>query len=411
VGDLSDKPTPTTVSGGHSFIKISCGVRHTCALKASGEIMCWGLNSSYQVGYYQGNTVSFFHATPVTVVGGYSFSDLDAGGFHNCAQLSSDGTISCWGWNQYGTLGIGSSTENRIIPTPVSGEVVFSSIEVGIFMSCGVLASDPTATYCFGMNDRGGLGDGTFTNRSAPVQVQGSNAFTSLSAGGFHVCGLLGDGTAMCWGQNSDGEVGDCTNEHKKVPTAVQSGNVRFSALSSGYYHTCGVYSTNNDAILCWGSDEYKQLGDNVLELDCTTDIDEPGIMGAALFPKPVLLSGGGNHFCFLASPGSEPKCWGANTDGQLADGTTVNSAIPKPIGQSFYSIATVFGDSFSCFTKEDGAAWCVGDGNMGQLGNNDTVDSYALVEVVGGHKFIEMAAGQRHMCGLTAAGAIYCWG
>src|SRR5664280_14839 len=187
---------------------------------------------------------------PVQVVSGYA---------HTCA-LAPSGQVSCWGDNTYGQLG-DNTTSNRPKPVTVQqGSVTFASITAGGIHTCGLTSAG--AAYCWGYNWEGELGDNTFTaERDTPVAVQGGVTFTSITAGGWHTCGLTSAGAAYCWGQNGDGQLGDGTSTNRSTPVAVQQGGVTFTSITVGRWHTCGLTSVG--AAWCWGHNWAGQLGDN----------------------------------------------------------------------------------------------------------------------------------------------------
>ncbi|NDB18899.1 MAG: hypothetical protein EB027_06520, partial [Actinobacteria bacterium] len=123
------------------------------------------------------------------------------------------------------------------------------------------------AVFCWGRNSSGQFGDGTTTSRLVPGLTGGGMAFTSLVAGGGHVCGLTSVGTAYCWGGNPNGQIGDGTVDQRTTPVAVDvsavviptptptasptPGPAVFTTLSGGGQHTCGL--TASGRAYCWG--------------------------------------------------------------------------------------------------------------------------------------------------------------
>ena len=151
-------------------------------------------------------------------------TSVSAGVGHTCALLSS-GTVKCWGDNNYGQLGDGSTTNYSSTPVSVSGISTASQVSAGSYHSC-VLLDDGTIK-CWGVNDYGELGDGSTTDRSTPVQVKGvggtctlSNV-TQISGGGYHSCVLLVGSTVECWGDNEYGQLGDGSTSDSWTPISV----------------------------------------------------------------------------------------------------------------------------------------------------------------------------------------------
>ena len=433
-GSTTNSPTPVAVAGGLSFSALGAGSDHTCALTTSGAAYCWGRGYEGQLG--DGSTTGSL--TPVAVVGDHTFIALSLGGDrgHTCG-LTSVGTAYCWGYNGSGQLGDGS-TSNSAIPVAVVGGHNFVALTAagGLLSSpshtCGLTSNG--AAYCWGDNYTGQLGDGSTTNSPTPVAVAGGLSFSALGAGFDHTCGLTQSGTAYCWGYNQVGSLGDGSTTSSTTPVAV-AGGLTFSALALGELHTCGL--TSSGAAFCWGFNYYGQLGNGPGggPDSCFHVFWEDGF----LFPcstKPVAVGGGlsfnaltlgGFHTCARTSAEAAVYCWGDNARGQLGDGQ--NWLAPAPVVGDLSFSALDASMDHTCGLTSAGAAYCWGRNDVGQLGNggggpdscwSSRYDSYrpcsaTPVAAVGGHNFIAVGTGGStetgHTCGLTGAGAAYCWG
>ena len=228
-GQLGDGTTvsqlaPVTVTGLISGVQqIAAGGNHTCALTATGGVKCWGDLAT----------------TPEDVPGLASgVSAIAAGFMHTCAivgDAAAGGSVQCWGANDTGQLGNGTTTSSS---TPVAVQGLDSGVKaisaggapVDRFTAGGhSCAVTTTGTVkCWGWNDEGQLGDGSTVNRPAPVSVTGIiTGAQDVATGDKHTCALIGDvagGTAgvKCWGQNRYGQLGVGTTE--SYPTPVQVG-------------------------------------------------------------------------------------------------------------------------------------------------------------------------------------------
>lgn len=261
LGDNSTTPRdqPVPVAGALKFVAIDAGTEHTCGL--SGDALyCWGRNDRGQVG---DGTTSSRHV-PTRVNAGLSFRFVTAGGFnygHTCA-LTEAGTAYCWGDNERGQLGIGSSdVAAHPQPAQVNGGLTFVELSGGLGRhTCGRTAAG--AAYCWGENTFGALGNGSAVGSATPVAVSGGLTFVQLAAGGFigHSCGRAISGASYCWGENEVGAVGDGTTTDRLVPVGVAGGFI-WTGLDAGFRHTCGRAA--DGTIFCWGSGRAGQLGTN----------------------------------------------------------------------------------------------------------------------------------------------------
>ncbi|HET7251693.1 MAG TPA: hypothetical protein VFI79_17750 [Gemmatimonadales bacterium] len=148
---------------GYPTSGLSLGGSHSCALDPSG-VLCWGSNASGQVGSATPGDVVF--PTRATVPG--QVVSLANGGAHTCA-LTTTGDAWCWGSNSNGQLGRGTAGGTSATPGLVNGGLRFVSLSAGAAYTCGLTLDG--SIYCWGANARGQLGDGTQTDRAAPVRV------------------------------------------------------------------------------------------------------------------------------------------------------------------------------------------------------------------------------------------------
>ncbi|MDZ4278306.1 MAG: dockerin type I domain-containing protein [Dehalococcoidia bacterium] len=302
-GTNDDRHRPVDVSGLTSGVStISAGFVHACAVTADTKIGCWGDNSFGQLG----NASTMDSNVPVTVcriiilpvrpaeapgdagldlcfdVTG--FADVAAGENHTCA-LTTQGEVRCWGLNNSGQLGDGT-TDQHTTPVEVCGDITCTDnltgvvdVSAGSNRSCALMASG--GVKCWGNFP----GDGTFGPIGAPVDVCAdtscssslSNA-TAISAGGGPTCVVIAAGGVECWGTNNMGQLGNDTTDTALAPVSVCAPFIPplparepagpfpclavsgYAAVSAGdRHHTCGV--TTASAVRCWGRNEFGQLG------------------------------------------------------------------------------------------------------------------------------------------------------
>ncbi|HXF94808.1 MAG TPA: hypothetical protein VNI61_01780 [Gemmatimonadales bacterium] len=217
--------TPMAVSGGLRLVEVAAGVRHGCGLAADSTAWCWGENGSGELG----DSVVADTAAPVPVLGGHRFVAITVGFEHSCG-LAPDGEAYCWGSNTLGQLG-DTSVGSSALPRLVLGGITFSSLSAGATHSCGV--SVLGVAYCWGSNASGQLGTDESPASCAvaggdvvgcarrPVAVEGALSFTLLASGTHHTCGLTTSQVAYCWGLNDRGQLGDGTRRGSALPVRV----------------------------------------------------------------------------------------------------------------------------------------------------------------------------------------------
>lgn len=296
--------------------KVVAGTEHACVLTSAGTVWCWGFNGLGQVGV-NGPT----QWDPVQVAVGGTVTQLAAGGSNTCAVLS-DNSVRCWGQNNFGQLGIGSSdvsahyTPEVVLGIPASFTV--SSIDIGTGHVC---ASSTTGdAWCWGRFMHGRLGTTATSNATSAARTGAlSGLATDVSAGADHSCVVVGAGL-MCFGRNHLSQSGQVNNPLQfSTPTAVTI-NGTVSRVSAGDAFTCVLMNTG--AVQCFGSNAAGQLGrGNAISLDAT-----PGVV-QGLSAGAVAIATGASHACAI-TPGGDVLCWGLNEFGQLGDNSQDNSNV-----------------------------------------------------------------------------------
>ncbi len=256
--------TPTPVSGVGDAIAISAGWEHACAIRASGQAVCWGADTIGQLGdgelgpgHLEGKSL-----TPLAVSGLTDATAISATSVNTCA-IRASGESVCWGPGEYGELGDGAETQSYV-PIPVSGLGDAVDISTGLGgSSCAVHASGQA--ICWGRNEGGQLGNGSKdsdpeTDRLTPTAVSGLTDATKISVGtDDRACAIEASGQAVCWGENPAGGLGDGTESERLTPVDV-SGLADAKAISSGGYFTCAIRDSGQ--VVCWGDNVEGALGD-----------------------------------------------------------------------------------------------------------------------------------------------------
>jgi alpha-tubulin suppressor-like RCC1 family protein len=279
----------------------------------------------------------------------------------------------------------------------------FSAISVGWAHACGITALG--AAQCWGDNRAGQLGNGTVLNSSVPVQVAGlTSGVVHISAGRWHTCAVTVDGAVFCWGDNSYGELGDGTTTSRTTPVPVSGIPQKGAEVAAGLTHTCAIVSNK---VYCWGDNSYGELG-RATPGQSSTPLEVKGLIGAARG-----ISAGYGFTCFAPASG-RAACWGLGGSGQLGNGYYASSASPVQVtGASALTGQISAGFQHACLAGTDASIQCWGDNSAEQLGIGQYGGSVpALTPVAGAPTgFSQISAGFQHSCALRNDGRAFCWG
>ncbi len=256
-------PPVSALSPGATLVQIAAGWKHTCALDNGGRAYCWGSNTHLQLGADTPSSSTLpvavpeaQNSPPTTTV---TWIAITAGGAHNCA-LDSAGAVWCWGDNSAGQLGAASPPTSSSTPVKATNVPKLLSIGAGEAHTCG--RTGVGQVYCWGRNNSGQLGNNSTSSSAIPVPVSsgaiGTGKVVNLSVGGNHACALTTGSVAavVCWGEGSAGQLGDGNTTDTSVPiavvaTAIPAGYATVS-VSAGFQSSCAVDETG--WVYCWGT-------------------------------------------------------------------------------------------------------------------------------------------------------------
>lgn len=282
-----------------------------------------------------------------------------------------------------------------------SHQVYAQPVSAGDGFSCAALPGE--TVKCWGDNLYGSLGNGTNTSTNSPVTVSGLSGNIVAISSSAQTCALVQSGAVYCWGKNQNGAVGDGTTKARNTAAAVIGLSGKVLALTAGNAHTCALIQ--GGSVQCWGSNSDGQLGDGSF-LDSTKPVTVSGLSGSV-----AAISAGSLHTCVLLQGGSV-QCWGTNFFRQLDSATLKNSSTPVNITLAGPVVALSSGGSHTCVLRQSGAVQCWGYNNYGQLGNGVTAFSSAPVTVSGLSGTVTgLVAGLDHTCVLLSSGGLQCWG
>lgn len=314
-GSHAPKRVPIDVSGLMGPVKdIAVGERHTCAVTTTASLKCWGSNHDYQLGDgVRQDRVSPFDVTELRS----DVRAVTAGELHTCV-LTATGGVKCWGGNQDGQLGEGTSVDKSQTVEPAGLESGVLAVAAGWRHTCVLTAGG--AVKCWGNNQDGQIGDGTTVQKSIPTDVVGlGSGVSAIAAGGRHTCAVLAAGGVKCWGQNLRGQLGDGTTVDRVTPATVAGLTGGVSAITAGWQHTCALVTTGT--IKCWGNNAKGQLGDGTLFVKVTaTDV-------AWVPTTAIAVTAGRDHTCALSTDNAV-SCWGDNESAQLGEGVKATQRI-----------------------------------------------------------------------------------
>jgi alpha-tubulin suppressor-like RCC1 family protein len=337
-------------------IRISAGEAHTCALRTSGEALCWGAGQYGRLG--EGRTED--RPAPVTVRLPAGLLEVRAGGAHSCGRTV-DRTVWCWGRGDVGQLGTGELGD-RPQPVQVRGLSAVDRLALGGRHSCALSRG---RVLCWGAGDRGQNGQAATTPALEPAVVGGLEGVVEIAAGEAHTCARTGGTSIFCWGAGESGQLGGAPIPFRTTPAHVPKlTEEEPQALALGQRHSCFL-STRGD-VSCWGDGSQGQLGWGEEIKSATTPLGVPGLSDVQA------ITAGANHSCARDGQG-RLQCWGASDGVQNGSNSEPAKAVfsPAVVWSGPMSELTA-GAAHTCFIDPTGGlAHCFGLDDHGQLGRD----------------------------------------
>ena len=346
-------PTP-----GANILEVALGLQHTCARKPDLSVKCWGDDTRFSTGT-GGTSDGGIVATPqsVTVTDARAIA---SGQYHTCIVRTS-GKVSCWGDNGDGQLGDGKTIRSAI-PTDAVGITDAKAIACGASFTCALRTGGGVA--CWGNGLGGQLGNGLKQLQPAPAAVSNLTDAIAISAGESHMCAVKADGKVVCWGDGINGQLGTGDQLERTTPAAVASLD-GMALVAAGSRSTCAAKKTGG--VFCWGANDVGQLGSGAAN---PTPNPTPTVVSgldavalAAGTDHACAVKRGGAVACW--GRGYE----GQIGDGQPRALPTTATATPSSVSGITNAIGVGAGGNHSCAPTSTGTILCWGENGRGEIG------------------------------------------
>ena len=366
-----DSPCAGRCIDGHCVdpIDVGVGADFSCALMRSGEVFCWGASRTGRLGR---NETAIFSPYPAPVLGITDAARLAVGYGGSCV-VNRSGAVYCWG-DVNDMLG-------PVVDPWVPRELMLprAAIDVGVGHHHLCVVLDDGDAGCFGRNDYGALGRGGGSSSSWYASVGGAARYNRISAGEQHTCAVDSLGGVWCWGRNDMGQLGIASRPTQtSVPTRLV-GPSGTRDVELGRNHSCAI--TTGGDIWVWGNNISGQLGTRAPIRGW-----EPASIGSEI-PALARTFGDlgvsvGETTCAVNRSTFALRCWGANSYGQVGDGSTTSRGTPTVVMGLSNVARAVVGPDHSCALRRDGRIWCWGASYLGAVGAGATDPERQLTPV-----------------------------
>ena len=312
-----------------------------------------------------------------------------------------------------GATGTGGVTATGGLASTGGNRPTGGAANVGGATSTGGVPSTGGAKPTGGTTSTGGVPSTGGSSSNMPTA-------TAVSAGWGHTCALINDGSMRCWGNDCNGELGDgVVNPDCSVTNVISAKPVKVlnitqaTAIAAGGYHTCAIIT--NGGVKCWGYNGYGQLGDGT-QSDSSVPVDVFGISSA------TAIVAGTYHTCAILAD-SSVRCWGENSSYELGNGGSADSPIPVTVQTDHANppsllkqVTSIASNTYTrtgthtCAMVSGGTMYCWGPDGYGQLGDQTTIDSDIALRVAG-IQAASISAGNSQSCAMLSDGSVHCWG
>ena len=416
-GGSSTRTFATSVSGISNAVSIAAGYEFACAILRDSTVKCWGNNSAGQLG--DGTTIS--RLTPVAAHNLTNVVSLGLGNNHACA-IFNNGSLYCWGDNTLGELGDGTFV-SRTTPLPHTGaDVAPFATDAATQVACGDQFSCAIATsgnvWCWGSNDWGQAGIGSTPDPyyfAAPVMSMASgkgmtalyaNSLANPNVGssflGRFICGQTSANVVYCWGENVSGEVGNSGPPRGTQAPVQVAGVSNVAALGVGQTHVVAIENTGAEQ--GWGTNAFGQLGNS------NTDGPQMAAVHGSTLHDVTSVVAGGTHTCAIYGSNGQVACWGSNSLYQLATPAFASPSFSPIDVPNLTNVAQIVaGNAFTYALKNDGTMWGWGDNAYDQVTSYPA--TYLNPTNPGLSDIVVIGAGEFHTCAVNSVNHVWCWG
>lgn len=447
-GTAIDRLTPVKVQGLAPVMSMAAGYYNSIALCEDGTVWVWGSSARGILGYHESD-VTYNQLTPLKIAGLEGITQIDIQ-YHHAVALGMDGKVWTWGLNDSGQLGNGGVGLDRAMPQPVDN--LSNIIKISTSWNHTLALSSEGEVWSWGSNDSGQVGDGTNDDKKLiPVRSAHLEGIRDVEAGIGYSLAVKRNGSLWSWGNNNHGQLGTGDTAPRITRTLINGIPYPVDTeVPSAPTNLESIGKTSATIMLLWNESkdnhsvkEYLVYRDNVLvdtlvvdgkTIDMSTSYTVTGLSpnkSYNLFIKardyagnlsessntinvttdpslPQIITSGGSYNLVLMSD-STVWGWGANTSGELGNGTRSGSNIAKKTGLSSV-VKLSAGSSHSLAIKSDGTVWGWGYNSSGQLGRQ-SYDEITPVKINGIDSAVEVSAGSTHSLALKSDGTVWAWG